>query len=261
MGRIENMTTKTSMEDLVKKVGILERLMFEHIGSGGDVDDGLMPHRIANTHISGFIDPTMFRQLRSANGQYTWKEDGTDVLTLPEGRYRIVGSPNRPNDNAVSAKNIVMYDIYIKDNFKKVVATVSYSGEQYLYTEYGEKTVVNWALMPAYTLLFAGYQSSGTITIPTDISNFRGIKIGYSLDNIRYSVEYEASKMAKTYELVVSGHTHEDDTWMSNNQMIIHFSDSKTIVIDSNKRINYNGAGAVNTQAGSVNIERIYGIV
>lgn len=255
------MTTKTSMEDLVKKVGIIERLMSEHIGSGGDVDDGLMPHRIANTHTSGFIDPTMFRQLRSANGQYTWKEDGTDVFTLPEGRYRIVGSPNRPNDNAVSAKNIVMYDVYIKDNFKKVVATVSYSGERYLYTEYNGKVVVNWAYLPGYTLLFAGYQSSGTITIPADINSFRGIKIGYSLDNIRYSVEYEASRKAREYELVVPGHTHENDTWMSSNQMIIHFSDSKTIVIDSNKRINYNGAGAVNTQAGSVNIERIYGIV
>lgn len=255
------MTTKMSMEDLVKEHNFLKRMLMDHVGSGGDVDDGLMPHRIANTHISGFIDPTMFRQLRSANGQYTWKEDGTDVLSLPEGRYRIVGSPNRPNDNSVTDANLIMYDVYIKDNFKKVVATVSYSGERYLYTESDKKAVVNWALIPAYTLLFSGYQNSGTITIPADINSFRGIKIGYSLDNIRYSVEYEASRKAREYELVVPGHTHENDTWMSSNQMIIHFSDSKTIVIDSNKRINYNGAGAVNTQAGSVNIERIYGIV
>lgn len=255
------MTTKPNMQELVKKVNKHDRMLAHHIGSGGDVVDGLLPHRIANTNSAGFMDPDMFRKLRSANGQYTWEQDGTDVLTLPEGRYRITGSPNRPNDNAVSAKNIVMYDVYIKDNFKKVVATISYNGERYLYAEYAGNVVVNWSYLPAYTLLFAGYQSSGTITIPADISSFRGIKISYSLGNIRRSIEYEASKVNQTYELVVSGHTHGDDTWMSNNQMIIHFSDSKTIVIDSNKCINYNGAGTVNTQAGSVNIERIYGIV
>lgn len=255
------MTTKTNMQELVKKVNKHDRMLTHHIGSGGDVGDGLLAHKIANTNSAGFMDPTMFRQLRSANGQYTWKEDGTDVFTLPEGRYRIAGSPNRPNDGNISENNIIMYDVYIKDNFKKIVATTAYSGEHYLYVEYDNKVVVNWACLPAYTLLFAGYQSSGTITIPTDISSFRGIKINYSLGNIRRSIEYEASKVDQTYELVVSGHTHGDDTWMSNNQMIIHFSDSKTIVIDSNKCINYNGAGTVNTQAGSVNIERIYGIV
>lgn len=255
------MTTKPNMQELVKKVNKHDRMLAHHIGSGGDVVDGLLAHKIADTNSAGFMDPTMFRQLRSANGQYTWEDDGTDVLTLPEGRYRIVGSPNRPNDNAVSAKNIVMYDVYIKDNFKKVVATVSYSGERYLYAEYDKKTVVNWAYLPGYTLLFAGYQSSGTITIPADINSFRGIKIGYSLGNIRRSIEYEALKKDQEYELVVSGHTHGNDTWMSNNQMILHFSDSKTIVIDSNKCINYNGTGTVNTQAGSVTIERIYGIV
>lgn len=255
------MTTKMSMEDLVKEHNFLKRMLMDHVGSGGDVDDGLMPHRIANTHISGFIDPTMFRQLRSANGQYTWKEDGTDVLTLPEGRYRIVGSPNRPNDNAVSAKNIVMYDIYIKDNFKKIVATVSYSGERYLYTEYGKKTVVNWAVVPAYIMLFSGYQSSGKIVIPTDIDSFRGIKIDYSVNNVRNSFEYESSEKQREYELIVPSHTHKEDTWLASDQMIIHFSDSKTVVIDSNKRINFDGQGSANTETGSVTIERIYGIV
>lgn len=255
------MTTKTSMEDLVKKVNKHDRMLTHHIGSGGDVGDGLLAHKIANTNSAGFMDPDMFRKLRSANGQYTWEQDGTDVLTLPEGRYRITGSPNRPNDNNVTKDNIIMYDVYIKDNFKKVVATISYSGERYLYVEYDSKAVVNWAYLPAYTLLFAGYQSSGTITIPADINSFRGIKIGYSLGNIRRSIEYEASKKDQEYELVVSGHTHGNDTWMSNNQMILHFSDSKTIVIDSNKCINFNGTGTVNTQDGSVTIERIYGIV
>ncbi|WIL71475.1 hypothetical protein QMY06_07615 [Pediococcus acidilactici] len=255
------MTTNPDMKALVRKVNKHDRMLAHHIGSGGDVEDGLLPHKIANTNSAGFMNPTMFRQLRSANGQYTWKENGTDVLTLPEGRYRIVGSPNRPTDNSVTEANLIMYDVYIKDNFKKITATIAYDGERYMYVEYDGKVVVNWAYLPAYTLLFAGYQSSGKITIPADINSFRGIKIDYSLVNIRRSVEYEASKEAREYELVVPGHTHENDTWMSSNQMILHFSDSKTIVIDSNKRINYDGTGAVNTQAGAITIERIYGIV
>lgn len=87
------MTTKTSMEDLVKKVNKHDRMLSHHIGSGGDVDDGLLPHKVANTHSAGFMDPTMFRQLRSANGQYTWKEDGTDVLTLPEDAIKLLVHP------------------------------------------------------------------------------------------------------------------------------------------------------------------------
>lgn len=256
------MTTKTSMEDLVKKVGIIERLMSEHIGSGGDVDDGLMPHRIANTHTSGFINPTMFRQLRSANGQYTWEEDGTDVFTLPEGRYRIAGSPNRPNDSNISENNIIMYDVYIKDNFKKIVATTAYNGEHYLYVEYDNKVVVNWALKPSYTLLFSGYQNSGQITITSDISLFRGVRFEYSVGDVFQSFDAEMKDKNRRFELIVPGQTHgENDTWLSSNQMVTHFSDSKTIVIDSNKRINYDGTGAVNTQAGSIAIGRIYGIV
>lgn len=256
------MTTKSNMQELVKKVNKLDRMLAHHIGSGGDVEDGLLPHKVANTHSAGFMDPTMFRQLRSANGQYTWKEDGTDVLTLPEGRYRIVGSPNRPNDNAVSAKNIVMYDIYIKDNFKKIVATVSYSGEHYLYVEYANTVVVNWALKPSYTLLFAGYQNSGQIIITSDISLFRGVRFEYSVGNVFQSFDAEMKDKNRKFELIVPGQTHNDtDTWLSSNQMVVHFSDNKTLVIDSNKQINFNGQGSSNRQAGAVSIGRIYGIV
>lgn len=256
------MTTNPDMKALVKKVNKHDRMLTHHIGSGGDVEDGLLPHKIANTNSAGFMDPTMFRQLRSANGQYTWKEDGTDVFTLPEGRYRIAGSPNRPNDGNISENNIIMYDVYIKDNFKKIVATTAYSGEHYLYVEYDNKVVVNWALKPSYTLLFSGYQNSGQIIITSDISLFRGVRFEYSVGDVFQSFDAEMNDKNRKFELIVPGQTHgENDTWLSSNQMVIHFSDNRTIVIDSNKRINFNGQGSSNNEVGEVSIGRIYGIV
>lgn len=166
--------------DLIKSLKKSIRMINHHIGLGGDA------HPAVNALNAGFMTPEQKSILEkaasdatNARGKRISMPAGTDVLTLPDGKYEISGAKNNPVGEG--DYSFIEYDISSSsDGRRQFKAVISALGRQYIRTVHtgGSSTSgTNGWLCEPY-LIWQGSITSGSIDLSGGLSeNIKGLKV------------------------------------------------------------------------------------
>lgn len=249
--------------EFVKQVRKNTRMLSHHIGLGGNA------HAQVDDLNSGFMTPKQKATLETASADSTnalgvriWKKSGTDVLTLPPGRYEISGAINNPLGTADSS--YIEYDITTTDNGQRrqYSAIVSSTGLKFRRTTHTDGTPTSgsggWRL-DVPMVVWSGSAQSGTLTYQNKLDD------GLSIDKtiVRYSTSSgqggEVSILGKNGGFTAITEPNLADDQSSNYQIYESrvTSTRSSLTIDSNFATIHTNNGDVYSDEKFITITRI----
>lgn len=159
-------------KELKEQVNQNVRMINHHIGLGGKA------HEAVNDYNAGFMTPDQKGTLENAGGQRIAMPQGTDVFTLPAGKYEISGALNNPIGS--DDKSFIEYDISTSfDGRRQIEACVSAIGRRYYRSIHSggkpESGTKGWWFDP-YTV-WNGSATSGTISFNPMSEKYVGIRV------------------------------------------------------------------------------------
>lgn len=249
-------------EDIKEQVRKNTRMLNHHIGLGGDA------HAAVNDVNAGFMTPTQKTMLEKASsdaanarGNRIEMPAGTDVLTLPAGRYEIwkaLNNPVGPDDGS-----LIEYDVStIFDGRRQIEACVSSNGRRYyrsIHTGGGaDSGSGGWDYQPF--VIWSGSITTGTLQYPVPMLSFmKGVRVLYSTaSGQRGSFEaYGRTSGSTVYD--IGNNPDNPDNTFQNYEIGISY-DLTSLTINRNNMIVVSPSGISEGDKNLVTIYRVYAI-
>lgn len=240
---------------LIQSIRKSIRMINHHVGVGGN-----KAHPSVNSFNSGFMTPDQKRTLENAGGQRITMPSGTDVFTLPAGRYEISNALNNPVGS--DDYSFIEYDISTSfDGRRQIEAYLSSTGRRYyrsIHTGGGTDTGSRmWDYDPF--IIWEGSVSSGTLHYFVPMNAFKnGIRIVYStISNQKGSFNLYGTTSGNA-ALNVGNNTSDASTFQSY-ELNISF-DLTSITINNNTMTTISSAGVAAGDSNLTTITRVYAI-
>lgn len=242
-------------KELKEQVNQNVRMINHHIGIGGDA------HPAVNNYNAGFMTPDQKGTLENAGGQRIWMPAGTDVFTLPAGKYEISGALNNP----IGSDDIsfIEYDISTSfDGRRQIEAYLSSTGRRYyrsIHTGGGTNSGSGmWNYIPF--VIWSGSITTGKLQYQVPMFSFmNGVRVVYStVSGQRGSFDVYGHDGGST-EQDIGNNTNSPNNTFQNYEIGISF-DLTSLTINRNNMIIVSPNGISEGNENLTTITRIFAI-
>ena len=242
-------------KELKEQVNQNTRMINHHIGIGGKA------HMAVNDFNAGFMTPDQKATLENAGGQRITMPSGTDVFTLPAGKYEISNALNNPV--GPDDRSHIEYDISTSFNGRRQIeACVSSVGRRYyrsIHTGGGiDSGSGMWNYVPF--IIWYGSITTGKLQYQVPMFSFMtGVRVVYStVSGQRGSFDVYGHNGGSTEHNIGNNPDHPDNTFQ-NYEIGISF-DLASLTINRNNMIIVSPNSVSEGNKNLTTITRIYAI-